>query len=90
MKIKPPIFDGEKYGEIAEIWFLEMKKYLQLHDYYDNQEAWIAIYNPQRKDYRWWKQLKQVENLDENKISGGVLKGISSVNTYHNNTMIRK
>ena len=38
-KLKPPTFYGEKYVEFAEIWILEMKKYLQLHDYFDNQEV---------------------------------------------------
>ena len=48
-KLKPPTFDGEKSIEIIEIWILEMKKYLELHDYFDNQEAQIAIYNLQEK-----------------------------------------
>ena len=67
-KIKPRTFDGEKYGEIADIWLLEMKKYLHLHDYSENQEAQISIYNFHGKYYRWWKYLKQVESLDERKM----------------------
>ena len=44
-KIKPLRFDGEKSREEVEVWILEMKKYLQLHDYLDNMEVRIAIYN---------------------------------------------
>ena len=44
-KITPPSFNGEKYGEVAKIWPLEMNKYLHLHDYFDNQEVQIDIYN---------------------------------------------
>ena len=57
-KIKPPRFDGEKASENDESWMLEMMKYLQLYNYSDNQEAQIAIYNLQGKEYRWWKHLK--------------------------------
>lgn len=39
-KIKTPTFNGEdKKGEEVEIWLLEMRKYLQLHDYSSNLEA---------------------------------------------------
>ena len=46
-----------------------MNKYLQLHDYYDNKESHIYIYNLCGKYYRLWKKLEWVEKLDENKIS---------------------
>ena len=46
-----------------------MKKYFQLHDYSYNQEANISIFNLQGKAYRWWEKLKQVEGLEERKIS---------------------
>ena len=68
-KLKPPTFDGEKYGELVEMWIIEMKKYLRLQDYVDNEESRIAILNIQGREYRWWKQLKQVEGLDERQIS---------------------
>ena len=48
---------------------MEMDKYLQLHNYSENQEAQIAIYNLQGKNYKWWSHLKQVEILDEKYIS---------------------
>ena len=51
-KYKTPTFNGEKYGEVVELWILKMKKYVHLHDYSDNQEGWIVIYNLQVKDYR--------------------------------------
>ena len=48
---------------------MDMDKYLQLHNYSENQEARIAIYNLKGKDYKWWSHLKQVESLDEKYIS---------------------
>ena len=38
-KLKPPTLDGEMFGEVVEIWLREMKNYLQMHDYFDNQEV---------------------------------------------------
>ena len=69
-KLKPPTFDGEKYGEVAKIWLLEMNKYLQLHDYFDKQKTKIYIYNLHGKAYPWWKMLVHVEGLDEREIYG--------------------
>ena len=42
-KLKPPIFNEEKSGEVVDMWPQQMKNYLQLHDYLDNQEAKISI-----------------------------------------------
>ena len=64
-KLKPPTFDGNKFGEVTEMWLLEMKKYMRLHDYSDNQEACIAIFNIKGRAYHWWKHLKQVERLEK-------------------------
>ena len=39
-KIKPLTFDGEnRKGEDFEAWFLEMRKYLHLHNYSSNMEG---------------------------------------------------
>ena len=51
------------------MWVQEMNKYLQLHDYSDNQEANISIFSLQGKSYHVWEQFKQVEGLEERKIS---------------------
>ena len=67
-KLKPPTLYGEKFGEVAKMWLQEMKKHLQLHDYLDNQESRISIFNLEGKAYHWWEQLKQVEGLEERKI----------------------
>ena len=67
-KIKPPSFDGQKFREDVEVWILVMKKYLQLHDYSNNLEARIAIYNIQGKDSMWWEQLKKVKHINEKQI----------------------
>ena len=68
-KLKPPTFDGEKSGEVTKMWLLEMKNYPRFHDYSDNQEAWIVIYNIEGKAYKWWKHLNKVKNLNERNIS---------------------
>ena len=44
-KLKPPTFDEEKSGKVAEMWLQEAKNYLQLHDYSHNQEARIVVFN---------------------------------------------
>ena len=44
-KLKRPTFNGEKSGEVAYMWLQEIKNYLQLHDYSDNQEVKISIFN---------------------------------------------
>jgi hypothetical protein len=44
-KIKPPTFDGEhKKEEDAETWFLGMRKYFQLQNYFAHAEGRIAMY----------------------------------------------
>ena len=57
-KLRPPTFDGENNGEVAELWLQEMKKYISLHDYSDNQEVKITIFNLHVKSYHWWEKLK--------------------------------
>ena len=52
-KLKPPTFDGQNLGDNAELWLMEMDKYLQLHNYSENQEARIAIYILQGRAYKW-------------------------------------
>jgi hypothetical protein len=44
---------------------LEMKKYLQMHDYPSRIEARISTYHLQGKEAMWWDQPKQAKNLDE-------------------------
>jgi hypothetical protein len=46
-----------------------MMKYFQLHNYSTNVEDRIATYHIQVKTYMQWDQLKQVNHLDEKKIS---------------------
>ena len=36
-KLKPTTFDGEKLGDIAKLWLMDIDKYLQLHNYLENQ-----------------------------------------------------
>jgi predicted AlkP superfamily phosphohydrolase/phosphomutase len=54
---------------------LEMKKYLQLHDYPSQVEVIISSYHLQGKATMWWDQLKQAKNLDDKIISWRQFKG---------------
>jgi hypothetical protein len=54
-KIKPPNFNGEhRKGEEVKAWLLEMKKYVQLHDYPSRVEVIISTYHLQGKVSMWW------------------------------------
>jgi hypothetical protein len=69
-KLKPPSFDGEREKEDdVEAWFLGLRRYFQLHSYSSNLEAIISTYHLHGKVAMWWDQLKQVENINENRIT---------------------
>jgi hypothetical protein len=69
-KIKPPSFDGEREREDdAKSWLLGLKRYFQLHNYSSNLEARISTYHLHKKDAMWWDQLKQVEHVNESRIT---------------------
>jgi hypothetical protein len=69
-KLKPPSFDGKKEREDdAEAWFLGLRKYFQLHNYSSNLEAIIATYHLHEKAAMWWDQPKQVEHINEKRIT---------------------
>jgi hypothetical protein len=69
-KIKPPTFDDEyKNDEYAKTWFLGMRKYFQLHNYYAQAEETIAIYQLKGKASMWWDQYVKTQHIDENKVT---------------------
>jgi hypothetical protein len=69
-KLKPPSFDSEREREDdVEVWFLGLQRYLQLHNYSSNLEVEIATYHLHKKDALWWDQLKQVEHVNESRIT---------------------
>jgi hypothetical protein len=69
-KLKPPSFDGEREREDdVEAWFLGLRRYFQLHNYSSNLEARISTYHLHGKVAMWWDQLKQVEHINENRIT---------------------
>jgi len=75
-KIKPQTFNGEHgKGEEVEAWLLEMKKYLQLHDYPSMVESRMETYHLQGKVAICWDQLKQSNHLDKKQISWRQFKG---------------
>jgi hypothetical protein len=60
-KIKPPMFDGEnKKEEDVETWFLGMRKYFQLQNYFAQAEGRIAMYQLKGKASMWWDQFVQM------------------------------
>jgi hypothetical protein len=69
-KLNPPSFEGERERkDDAEAWFLGLRIYFQLHNYSSNMEARIATYHLHGKAATWWDQLKQVEHVNESRIS---------------------
>ena len=69
-KLKPHSFDGEREREDdVEAWFLGIRWYFKLHNYSSNLEAIISTYHLHGKVVMWWDQLKQVENINESRIT---------------------
>jgi hypothetical protein len=48
---------------------LGLRRYFQLHNYSSNLEARISTYHLHGKDAMWWDQLKQVEHVNESRIT---------------------
>jgi hypothetical protein len=68
--LKPPSFEGEREREDdVEAWFLGLRRYFQLHNYSSNLEAKIVSYHLHGKAAMWWDQLKQVEHINESRIT---------------------
>ena len=69
-KLKPPSFEGEREREDdVEAWLLGLRRYFQFHNYSSNLEARIVSYHLHRKVAMWWDQLKQVEHVNESRIT---------------------
>jgi hypothetical protein len=69
-KLKPPSFDGKRERkDDVEAWLLGLGRYFQLHNYSSNLEARIATYHLHGKVTTWWDQLKQVEHINESRIT---------------------
>jgi hypothetical protein len=69
-KLKPPSFVGEREREDdVEAWLLGLGRYFQLHNYSSKLEARIATYHLHGKVAIWWDQLKQVERVNESRIT---------------------
>jgi hypothetical protein len=69
-KLKPPSFEGEREREDdVEAWFLGLRIYFQLHNYSSNLEARISTYHLHGKAAMLWDQLKQVEHVNESRIT---------------------
>jgi hypothetical protein len=74
-KLKPPSFEGEREREDdAEAWLLGIMRYFQFHNYSSNLEARIATYHLHGKVAMWWDELKQVEHVNESRITSKQFK----------------
>lgn len=74
-KLKPPSFDGEREREDdVEAWFLGLGRYFQLHNYSSNLESIISTYHLHGKATIWWDQIKQVEHINERRITWKTFK----------------
>jgi hypothetical protein len=69
-KLKPPSFGDEREREYdAKACFLGLRRYFQLHNYSSNMEAIISTYHLHGKAAICWDQLKQVEHINESRIT---------------------
>jgi hypothetical protein len=69
-KLKPPSFNAEREREDdAKAWFLGLMRYFHLHNYSSNLEARICTYHLHGKVVMCWDQLKQVEHVNESRIT---------------------
>jgi hypothetical protein len=75
MKLKPPSFDaeGEREDDV-EAWLLGLRRYFQLHNNSSNLEAKISTYHLHGKAAMWWDQVKQVEHVNESRITWNQFK----------------
>jgi hypothetical protein len=68
-KIKPATFDGEsRTGEEAEARLLDIKKYFQIYNYFNNMKVRMAIYNLKGKTNIWWQDPKLAKSLKEKQM----------------------
>jgi hypothetical protein len=51
-------------------WLLGMRKYFQVHDYFQNMKVSLkmAIFNLNGRASIWWEHLRQVKKINERKI----------------------
>jgi hypothetical protein len=69
-KLNPPSFEGEREREDdAKNWLLGLRRYFQFHNYSSNLEARISTYHLHGKATMWWDQQKQVEHVNEIRIT---------------------
>jgi hypothetical protein len=90
-KLKPPSFDGEREREDdVEAWFLGLRRYFQLHNYSSNLEARISTYHLHGKTAMWWDQLKQVEHVNEIRITWKQFKKYSQKEYLSKHLYVKK
>ena len=85
------MFNGEiEKGEEVKSQRLGMKKYFQIHNYFDELKAKMAIYNMTGKEDIWWKDIKKVKGIKEIYVTWKTFKNILRENTCHSNIMKRR
>ena len=47
---------------------LDIKKYFQIYNYYNNMKVRMAIYNLKGKEIIWWQELKLAKGLKEKQM----------------------
>ena len=47
--------------EKAEEWLVGMRKYFRVNKYSSEMKSWLAIYNLNGKEARWWRDLKHTK-----------------------------
>jgi hypothetical protein len=63
-KARPPTFDGEiNKGKDFEAWIFNLKKYFRVHNYLDNTNARILVFNLNGGASTWWEDLKEIKRI---------------------------
>ena len=69
------MFNGEiEKGEEVEAWLGGMKKCFQIHNYSDELNAKMKIYNLTRKEDIWWKDINKVKGKKERNVTWKTFK----------------
>jgi hypothetical protein len=88
--LKTPSFEGEREREDDdEAWFLGIRRYFQFNNYSSNLEARISTYHLHVKAAMWWDQLKQLEHVNESRITWKQFKNYFQMNYLSSISMTR-
>lgn len=62
-KVTPPKFDGRPIGDATKSWIIEMEKYFELRNLYDETRAIWATYQLSGEAATWWDNERAHNNF---------------------------